>query len=100
MSSAPHDKKAPGTFLRGTFLLVPPHVSLKWSYLQGLAELQNEGWLWYADFNLAAIAEDFAGYLRAVEAARTYRQGEIVPETELWVYSTANLRGAFRFVTN
>ena len=75
------------------FELKPPHPAAKWTYLQGLAELQNEGWLWYADLDLAAIAEDFTGYLGAIEAGRTFRQGEIVPETELWGFVDGEFAG-------
>ena len=69
---------------RASLELVTPAGIHRDTYLRGLAELQNEGWLWYADHDLDAIAADFAAHLRAIAAARTFRQGEIVPETELW----------------
>ena len=74
---APFTGSGPGTLVR-------PAVVYRDTYLRGLAELQGEGWIWYADHDLAEIAADFGAHVRRTEAMIHFRQGDIVPETELW----------------
>jgi len=67
--------------------LVRPDLSLKDSYLRGLAEFQREGLPWLMDLDAAALAQDFQPYVDKLLQAAFLRTSILVPETILWAVS-------------
>lgn len=63
--------------------LIHPSITLKKSYLRGLAEFQAEG-SWQIELDYQLISLDFGGYVSHILSRTSFKSDIIVPHTELW----------------
>lgn len=65
--------------------LVKPTVDLKDSFLEGLAEFQQEGLPWFMEMNPEELQQNFAAFVQSFNKKRTlWTQDEPVDESSFW----------------
>lgn len=74
-------------------ILLPPDPSLKDSYVDGMKDLQKEGYAWLKDVDYDAIGANFEFYVAKLLQAAFIRTAALVPETLLWAVVDGKFAG-------
>jgi predicted acetyltransferase len=78
---------------RAAVQLVPPAERYRDTFLLALREFQDEGLPWWTGGDLAAIEQDFPGFVAKKLADATRKTEAFVPATHLWAVTEERFAG-------